>query len=546
MPAAHPGASKPRPSLAAMLAASAPTANAKSNAANSAKTSSSAKTTTGGGSSSSGGSAAAAALSSDGVAQFRSIFPDVSEGRAQQLIEACTGNVNKAIELFLAQGETRDGGTTRPPHSQTSHAAAAAAPTSSSAAAAAAASSSPALPAWSTRAVKRPRSDDQTPSPSPAASPEPEPAAAAPVARFAPSSASAAAGEGAKVKSERKIAPSRAHRHDGASSSAAAAAAAAAPFSPPGPAAAAAASSGSSILSRLEEKERAARARPFADGNVREELILADGSVTDDAASGLRAAVPASINSRLREYQRDGIRFLFDCWRKGRGGLLGDDMGLGKSIQTIGLLAALFSMKRMAVDDGHAAAAAAAPAAPARAPSAASVHPVMLIAPATILLQWQQELHDWCPQLQVRIMHGADKAAVIDLAKACRLHVLITSYETCQSQMNALRNIEWTLAILDECHRLKVTTTRTCALACPCNTIALGLRGWPLTELTCQCTLSVSALQNPEIKSTLQFRNELPCKIRIGLTGTAIQNHLLEYASRPTQVLLCRDRNMGS
>ena len=38
--------------------------------------------------------------------------------------------------------------------------------------------------------------------------------------------------------------------------------------------------------------------------------------------------VPERINTFLREYQRDGIRFFWDRYKEGRGGLLGDDMGL--------------------------------------------------------------------------------------------------------------------------------------------------------------------------------------------------------------------------
>ena len=38
--------------------------------------------------------------------------------------------------------------------------------------------------------------------------------------------------------------------------------------------------------------------------------------------------VPERINTFLREYQRDGIRFFWERYREGRGGLLGDDMGL--------------------------------------------------------------------------------------------------------------------------------------------------------------------------------------------------------------------------
>lgn len=38
--------------------------------------------------------------------------------------------------------------------------------------------------------------------------------------------------------------------------------------------------------------------------------------------------VPSAINTFLREYQRDGIKFLYDKFRNSMGGMLGDDMGL--------------------------------------------------------------------------------------------------------------------------------------------------------------------------------------------------------------------------
>jgi SNF2 family DNA or RNA helicase len=41
--------------------------------------------------------------------------------------------------------------------------------------------------------------------------------------------------------------------------------------------------------------------------------------------------VPGSINTYLREYQREGAMFFWELYNKGHGGLLGDDMGLVSS-----------------------------------------------------------------------------------------------------------------------------------------------------------------------------------------------------------------------
>ena len=60
--------------------------------------------------------------------------------------------------------------------------------------------------------------------------------------------------------------------------------------------------------------------------------------VAGDDAGTTRLEVPRSINKYLRDYQRQGVQFLFHQYstrsRKhpaGLGGVLGDDMGLGES-----------------------------------------------------------------------------------------------------------------------------------------------------------------------------------------------------------------------
>jgi SNF2 family DNA or RNA helicase len=85
-----------------------------------------------------------------------------------------------------------------------------------------------------------------------------------------------------------------------------------------------------------------------------------------------------------------------------------------KTIQTAALLAALFSMR----------------------PSDASAvspfvpfPPVLLITPATILHQWQEELSEWCPDLKVQVCHGGEKEKAFEAIKERRANILITSYE---------------------------------------------------------------------------------------------------------------------
>lgn len=52
--------------------------------------------------------------------------------------------------------------------------------------------------------------------------------------------------------------------------------------------------------------------------------------------------MPAVINQYLRDYQRDGIRFLYDHYRNDRGAILADDMGLGKTVQVASCMISAF------------------------------------------------------------------------------------------------------------------------------------------------------------------------------------------------------------
>ena len=58
---------------------------------------------------------------------------------------------------------------------------------------------------------------------------------------------------------------------------------------------------------------------------MRDASITFESLYLEDAS---RIQIPASINGFLREYQREGVRFFWDCFKEGRGGVLGDDMGL--------------------------------------------------------------------------------------------------------------------------------------------------------------------------------------------------------------------------
>lgn len=54
-----------------------------------------------------------------------------------------------------------------------------------------------------------------------------------------------------------------------------------------------------------------------------------------------RELVPLLTGGKLKSYQLKGIKWLISLWQNGLNGILADQMGLGKTIQTIGFLAHL-------------------------------------------------------------------------------------------------------------------------------------------------------------------------------------------------------------
>ncbi|KAF4751450.1 hypothetical protein FOZ62_025179 [Perkinsus olseni] len=96
---------------------------------------------------------------------------------------------------------------------------------------------------------------------------------------------------------------------------------------------------------------------------------------------------PFAIWDKLFPFQKEGVRFLWQRWREGSGALLADEMGLGKTIQTTAFLISLHVSGIL------------------RSTLARSTHAgvggdtgpggVLIICPATLVQQWEQEILSW-------------------------------------------------------------------------------------------------------------------------------------------------------
>ncbi|KAG8464291.1 hypothetical protein KFE25_003354 [Diacronema lutheri] len=185
-------------------------------------------------------------------------------------------------------------------------------------------------------------------------------------------------------------------------------------------------------------------------------LARARGWCLDGATAGLLAVDPA-LEASLRPHQKEGMQFAYDCLTgaRGPGGgcILAHTMGLGKTIQALGLAATLARVRPLA-PRGWA-------------------EPVGLTAvacPASLVRAWESEVSKWPT---VKAVLGGQRMHVVgasgrDSSCAQRLRdffsgprslskLVIVSYDQCRRLADALAGAPIDLLICDEGHRLKAS-----------------------------------------------------------------------------------------
>lgn len=171
----------------------------------------------------------------------------------------------------------------------------------------------------------------------------------------------------------------------------------------------------------------------------------------------VEADVPNTLQATLRGYQLEGFRWMVRLSGWGAGACLADDMGLGKTVQTIAFL--LY-----------------------KAAEGAS----LVVAPASVVPNWKNELQRFAPTLNIHVLNEADdRKALID--RAGEYDVILSTYGLLVNAEEPLVGKQWNVVCLDEAHTIKNRDTKTSKVAM-----------------------------------------QLQASARLILTGTPIQNHLSE------------------
>ena len=176
-----------------------------------------------------------------------------------------------------------------------------------------------------------------------------------------------------------------------------------------------------------------------------------------------KVSPPKKLNAELRSYQQYGLNWLQFLRSFQLGGVLADDMGLGKTIQTLAHLATEKQAKRLN-------------------------KPCLIVAPTSLMSNWQNETQKFTPDLSSLIYHGDKRHSLVD--SFANYDLIFTTYELILRDKQMFLENEFYYVVLDEAQRIK----------------------------------------NVKAKST-QVIMQLKADHRLCLTGTPLENHMGELWS---------------
>nr|WP_237706874.1 DEAD/DEAH box helicase [Kribbella flavida] len=179
---------------------------------------------------------------------------------------------------------------------------------------------------------------------------------------------------------------------------------------------------------------------------------IADPDRTDEPLEA-----PAALQATLRDYQLRGLQWLVRMTSLGLGGCLADDMGLGKTITLISL-----HLHRQTAEQ--------------------TSGPTLVVCPASLLGNWEREVHRFAPGTPVRRFHGTSRS--LDGADT---GFVLTTYGTLRRDAKKLAGHQWGLLVADEAQHVK----------------------------------------NPA-SGTAKALRTVPARARVALTGTPVENNLSE------------------
>ncbi|MBQ6786386.1 MAG: DEAD/DEAH box helicase [Lachnospiraceae bacterium] len=175
------------------------------------------------------------------------------------------------------------------------------------------------------------------------------------------------------------------------------------------------------------------------------------------------------IEGRLFDYQRTGVRWLKWLYINKIGGCLADDMGVGKTIQTIAFLCENEIQKQ--------------------------IKHVLIIVPYVLLTNWVREFEKFSNENKIVIYHGGAREELLYTDNI----IFITTYATAASDIAILSEFLYDVVIFDEIQYIKNNSSKTYNALSKINArCRIGLSGTPF-ENRIDELWNVLSILNPDM-----------------------------------------------
>ena len=192
--------------------------------------------------------------------------------------------------------------------------------------------------------------------------------------------------------------------------------------------------------------------------------------------------VPDSLTKTLRKYQKEGYRWLRILDRYGFGGILADEMGLGKTLQVITtLLATKLESEQEALSAAETNKLKAedteeVPSGDQKAKETEEIYSAgrkgeeteetdsreaempgvsLIISPASLIYNWEEELHRFAPELRTLVVAGTVSERKSMLENYRDYDVLVTSYDLLKRDIDSYEGLRFRYEVIDEAQYIK-------------------------------------------------------------------------------------------
>ena len=149
--------------------------------------------------------------------------------------------------------------------------------------------------------------------------------------------------------------------------------------------------------------------------------------------------VPPELDGILRGYQKQGFLWIKTLKANGFGGILADDMWLGKTLQVIAFL--LSEWKESGENPGR---------------------PWLIVCPASLVFNWKSEVERFAPVLPVYAAAGGagERKQLLEQAAREKKGVIITSYELLRRDIDIYTGMDFACEVIDEAQFIKNHSTQ--------------------------------------------------------------------------------------